>query len=91
MIAHSSKVGIKHNQHKLAPVRIVKGMEVEWSKWADKVSVLTASVMLLHAFLSMFVNSRKTVFTDTADSTVLLNISTENENYQFLSYDIESA
>ena len=31
------------------------------------------------------------MFTDTADSTVLLNISTENENYQFLSYDIESA
>ena len=29
MIAHSSKVGVKHNQHKLAPVRIVvKEMEV---------------------------------------------------------------
>jgi hypothetical protein len=28
MIAHSSKEGVKHNQHKLAPVRIVKEMEV---------------------------------------------------------------
>jgi hypothetical protein len=45
--------------------------------------------MLLHAFRQCsqvhFVNFRRT------DSTVLLNICTEHDNYQFLSYDIESA
>ena len=29
----------------------------EWSRWADKTSLLTASGMLEHAYLSMFVSS----------------------------------
>jgi hypothetical protein len=53
----------------------------EWSKRADKASLLTASGMLLHAFPSMSVSSLHEFlenFTDTADSTVLQNICTEN-------------
>jgi len=53
----------------------------EWSKWADKASLLTASGMLLNAFPSMFVSSLRESPENCAykhASTVLLNICTEN-------------
>jgi hypothetical protein len=44
----------------------------EWPMRADKVSLLTASGMLLHAFPSLFVSSlRTTVLTNTAAPAIL--------------------
>ena len=61
----------------------------EWSKRADKASLLTASVMLLHVFLSMSVSSLRLqaqwiqLFYKIFVQKII--------NYQFLSYNIEIA
>ena len=72
----------------------------EWPKRADKASLLTASGMLLHAFPSMFVSllhatswiSGKLCLRTTGRIQLFYKIFTQEIiNYQFLSYDIESA
>jgi hypothetical protein len=67
----------------------------EWSKRADKASLLTASRKLLHAFPPMSVSSLRE-FLENCLQTRRIKLfykifAQKIINYQFLSYDIESA